>query len=207
MQNRSLVPPTQEQLMQLRLEKIQQKMLNRPLVRPTQQQLMQSLLRKQQKMQMREQQLQKLKDLLERTIVDSGYAHTVDFGDTIHITHSPEETQLAVDAHVVSIKGTEHTIRLEQPYTFDFRAHGPRPHKGVLRTSSISKEFTLDRDDAESSFKHFVKKLILSDDLPFPIHLTHPRPVGNAPFDPYGEREDEYEQRIMMWTSTNSRPW
>jgi len=177
------------------------------LVRPTQQQLMQSLLRKQQKMQMREQQLQKLKDLLERTIVDSGYAHTVDFGDTIHITHSPEETQLAVDAHVVSIKGTEHTIRLEQPYTFDFRAHGPRPHKGVLRTSSISKEFTLDRDDAESSFKHFVKKLILSDDLPFPIHLTHPRPVGNAPFDPYGEREDEYEQRIMMWTSTNSRPW
>ena len=167
------------------------------LIGPTESQLEQSRLEKERTMQVRREQLEELKVLLRSIIVDSNYAPTVEFGNTIEITHFLEETQLAVDAQLLSIVGTVHTIRLEQPYTKMFQ-HGPEHYKGTLRIPSIEKEDRFDLADAKSCFKSAVRKLIESDGLPFPIKLTHPPPVGNAPFDPYGEREEEYVRRVMM---------
>ena len=167
------------------------------LIGPTKSQLEQSRLEKERTMQVRREQLEELKVLLRSIIVDSEYAPTVEFGNTIEITHFLEETQLAVDAQLLSIVGTVHTIRLEQPYTQMFQ-HGPEHYKGTLRIPSIEEEYSFDLAKAKSCFKSAVRDLIESDDLPFPIKLTHPPPVGNAPFDPYGEREEEYERRVMM---------
>ena len=142
------------------------------LIRPTESQLEQSRLEKERTMQVRREQLEELKVLLRSIIVDSKYAPTVEFDNTIETKHFLEETQLAVDAQVLSFAGTLHTIRLEQPYTKMFQ-HGPEHYKGTLRIPSIEKEDRFDLANAKSCFKSAVRKLIESDGLHFPIKLTH----------------------------------
>ena len=137
--------------------------------------------------------LRRLKEKLTLAIVDSKYAAGVKWKRSIR-QDLGGFTYFSGQGELINRLGTRQSLYLQQPYPL--RGTAVKPHVGIVKIPNDDVHFFY--RDAEDAFRYVVEILIRNAGLPYPIELPHPRPVGNAPFDPLGERPEDFEERYMM---------
>ncbi len=136
--------------------------------------------------------IQDIKQKFKHALVSSGYTLDVKFDAPMKV-HRHDMT-MAVDMHYVNIQGTHETIRVVQP-----KVHESPEGLHATLGSIISPLGKMDLHPGSLFlFESTVQRLAEQAGLPWPIRLTKPRPVGNAPYDPDGERWEDYLSRYQM---------